>query len=462
MSDSFNELGLSETILTAVSEMGFSVPTPVQEKSIPLALERHDVIAAAQTGTGKTAAFVLPLMDILHERKTSRKGPSSPKDANNKRKSSGPRALIVTPTRELAQQIDSVATTVGKHAHLTVLTVVGGTKYGPQLNKLRRGVDVLVATPGRLIDLMERGAVQLGDVEFLVLDEADRMLDMGFWPSVKRIATATRESRQTMLFSATLSKGVMHNASTLLRDPQFVEISHTGETADTVTQYVMPVARPQKAALLQSLLEQKGGTRILVFSRTKHGADACAQRLSKAGMRADSIHSNKSQSQRERVLAAFKRSKIDVLVATDVLARGIDVSEVNYVVNYDIPGNPEDYIHRIGRTGRAGSEGFAYTFVCPDEKSALRDVERFMKSRIEPYALENFAYVAEKSAPAAAKAKPARPHRKPSSKPGSSQPRKQQPQAARADGEQRKHAPNSKKNRQHKQNRNKRYSQEVA
>ncbi len=435
MSKTFADLGLSKRVLEAVAEMGYTTPTPIQEQTIPLALEHHDVVGAAQTGTGKTAAFMLPIMDILArqadeyyenlrkeekkkeqeraaaeaaklESKGKEEGENKPKTKKKRRRKKfprrkGPFALIVTPTRELAQQIDYVATQTSGVTKLRTLTVVGGKGYGPQIEGIKAGIDILVATPGRLIDLMNQNAVDLGKVEFLVLDEADRMLDMGFWPSVKKIVAAVPEERQTLLFSATLSKDIINSTSSLLKNPKFVEVSHQGQTADTVEQYVMPVSQTQKSELLQALIENKGGTRILVFTRTKRRADACAKRLKKTSLRAESIHSDKSQNQRQRVLDDFKRGKIDILIATDVLARGIDVSEVNYVVNYDTPLNPEDYVHRIGRTGRAGESGVAYTFVAIDEITAFREIEYFTKKLIDVYDLEGFEYSENRVVPKA-------------------------------------------------------------
>ena len=432
METKFNDLGLSADVLAAVEEMGYITPTPVQEQTIPLVLELKDVVGAAQTGTGKTAAFVLPIMDMLRQRtdafyeewrehlrkceeadkrnaqkreeeakkagkdeKSEKEGKPSKKKRRKKKKApkrKGPFALIITPTRELAQQIDDVSTVVAKHTNLRVLTVVGGKKYGPQIEGIQKGIDVLVATPGRLIDLMNQKAVDLSKVEFLVLDEADRMLDMGFWPSVRKIVAAVPEERQTLLFSATLSKDIMNTTHSLLKDPEFVEISQKGETADTVEQYVMPVSQTQKNDLLKALLEEKSGTRILVFTRTKRRADICARHLKKASFRVDSIHADKTQAQRTRALEDFKRGKLDILIATDVLARGIDVSEINYVVNFDVPLNPEDYVHRIGRTGRAGEAGMAFTFVAVDEITSFREIEYFTKTIIDVYDIEGFPY----------------------------------------------------------------------
>ncbi|MDR3053284.1 MAG: DEAD/DEAH box helicase [Coriobacteriales bacterium] len=377
MKNEFRELGLSEKMQQVITDLGYKTPTPVQEQSIPLILAGRDVGAAAQTGTGKTAAFTLPIMDKLGHRS---------------KKSKGPLCLIVTPTRELAQQIDRVATTVGKRTNHKVLTVVGGVGYGPQTDALQRGIDILVATPGRLLDLIDRKLLRLSEVEVLVLDEADRMLDMGFWPAVRRITALVTNRKQTLLFSATLSAQVLTTAKPLLRNPEFVEISRAGTTADTVNQVIMPVDHAQKPDLLCEVLKAKGCSRVIVFTRTKSRADSCAKRLNKLGFATQAIHADRSQSQRERALIDFKKGKIDILVATDVLARGIDVSDVSHVFNYDVPTNPEDYIHRIGRTGRAGESGQAITFVGPDELSSLREIEQLLNMVIPTYDLEGFAY----------------------------------------------------------------------
>ena len=370
----FEALGLSEATLSAVERMGFSVPTPVQEQAIPLALEGRDVVAAAKTGTGKTAAFSLPMIERIGRSKR----PGSPK------------ALIVTPTRELAMQIDAACYTLAKSSNHRVLTVVGGMPYKAQIAKLKRGVDILIATPGRLHDLMERGLVKLDGIEVLVLDEADRMLDMGFWPTMKKVVAATPATRQTLLFSATLDRKVMQNTSPILKDPAFVEIAHKGETADTVDQFVMPITQAKKPALLRAVLENKGSERIIVFARTKNRSEICARQLREAGYRVDSIHSDKSQAQRKRALDAFTKGKVDILVATDVLARGIDVSNVDHVINYDLPDCPEDYVHRIGRTGRAGEQGFAISFVSPESKTALRDIEKLLGKKIPSIKIDNY------------------------------------------------------------------------
>ena len=310
----FNELGLSDQALEAVARLGYEAPTPVQEQAIPLALEGRDLIAAAKTGTGKTAAFSLPSLDRLGHAKGGQ----------------GPLMLVVTPTRELAQQLGEVCTAIAASTHHRILTVVGGLSYTPQINKLKHGVDILIATPGRLVDLMEQGAVRLGDVEVLVLDEADRMLDMGFWPTMKKVVAATPSSRQTLLFSATLDRKVMQSVSSILKDPAFVEVSHKGETADTIDQFMIPVGPMKKPELLRLVLQQRGSKRVIVFTDTKTRAEICTGQLKRAGFRADSIHSDKTQVQRKRALEGFSKGAIDVLVATDVLARGIDVSNIEY------------------------------------------------------------------------------------------------------------------------------------
>ncbi|WP_439653128.1 DEAD/DEAH box helicase [Raoultibacter phocaeensis] len=374
MSTTFQDLGLSETTLKAVEKMGFTTPTPVQEQAIPLALEGRDVVAAATTGTGKTAAFALPLIERIGHAKR----PGSP------------RALVVSPTRELAQQIDAACTELAKGSGHRMLTVVGGVPYKGQLAKLKKGIDILVATPGRLYDLMERGNVKLKDVEVLVLDEADRMLDMGFWPTMKKVVAATPKTRQTLLFSATLDRKVMQNVSPILKDPAFVEVSHKGETADTVDQFIIPIGQMKKPELLRAVLEERGSKRVIIFTGTKTRSEICMNQLKRAGYRVDSIHSDKTQSQRKRALDNFSKGDIDVLIATDVLARGIDVSNIDYVINYDLPDNPEDYVHRIGRTGRAGETGYAISFVSPEAKPELLEIEKLLDTKIPLMHLESY------------------------------------------------------------------------
>ncbi len=332
----FAELGLSDAVLAAVDHLGYTEPTPVQAQAIPLALQGRDIIAAAKTGTGKTAAFSLPSLDIL---------------ARAERKKA-PAMLVITPTRELAMQIQEVCQTIARTRGLRVANVVGGVKIEPQIDRLARGVDVLIATPGRLIDLMNQKAVDLSQVQVLVLDEADRMLDMGFLPSVRRIVEATPKSRQTLLFSATIDKGVLDQVDAMLNDPAIVQIAAKGETADTVEQYIAHVPHTLKPDLLAAFLKERGHKRIIVFARTRHRADAACRKLKRAGYHAEAIHSDRSQNQRKRALDNFASGETDILVATDVLARGIDVDEVSYVVNYDVPTQAEDYVHRIGRTRR--------------------------------------------------------------------------------------------------------------
>ena len=374
----FDELGLSVKTLEAVKALGYDSPTPVQEKAIPLVLEGRDIIAAAKTGTGKTGAFSLPSMDKLGHAKGGR----------------GPLMLVITPTRELADQIGTVCGQIAQHTNHRITTVVGGLSYNPQIEKLRRGTDVLIATPGRLIDLMDQKAVNLSEVSLLVLDEADRMLDMGFLPAVRKIVAACPKQRQTLLFSATIDRSITNNMKSLLNDPAIVEIAHKGETADTVEQYIIRTPQTVKAALLKAVLEEKGSDRVIVFARTRSRADSTCRRLKRAGYTVEAIHSDRSQNQRKRALERFANGEANIIVATDVLARGIDVSEVNYVINMDLPSQPEDYIHRIGRTGRAGQNGFAVSFVSPDTESALRDIQKLIKREIPEMELANFDFAA--------------------------------------------------------------------
>ena len=371
----FAELNLSNDALKAVERLEYTCPTPVQEQAIPIVLEGRDLIAAASTGTGKTAAFLLPVLSTL------------PRAGRGKR---APRVLVVTPTRELAQQISTTCIKIARATGHFVSTVYGGTPYSNQIRELRGGVDVLIATPGRLKDLMARGVVDLSCISTLVLDEADRMLDMGFLPDVTTIVDETPEDRQTLLFSATIDQSIKNNLGSLLRDPAIVQIAHKGETAKTVEQFVMPIAQRDKADLLQAVLKEKGSTRVIVFARTKNRTEDCAEMLCDAGFSAESIHSDKSQGQRRRALENFRRGRTDILVATDVLARGIDVTGVDHVINYDLPDMPEDYVHRIGRTGRAGEAGYAISFVSPDTRRLLRDVEHLINREIPFMELESY------------------------------------------------------------------------
>lgn len=375
----FDELGLSTQALLAVGELGYEDPTPVQERAIPLVLEGRDIIAAAKTGTGKTAAFSLPIMSTL----------------GHARRGQGPLALVVTPTRELAMQIEEVCRTIARSTGHRIVCLVGGVSYDPQIEKLRRGCDIIVSTPGRLIDLMNQGAANLDQVEVLVLDEADRMLDMGFLPDVRRIVQACPENRQTLLFSATIDASIERNMANLLTDPAYVEIAHKGETADLVEQYRIDVDHRMKQDLLHALLEERGGCRIIVFARTRHRVDSCVRKLRRAGYNVAPLHSDRSQNQRKHAIDAFAADEVDILVATDVLARGIDIPKVNYVVNFDVPMQAEDYVHRIGRTGRAGERGFAVSFVTPDNAQEIAEIEKLIGREL-PY-LEVKSFDAEKS-----------------------------------------------------------------
>ena len=371
----FSELGLSDAALAAVERLGYDDATPVQEQSIPLILEGRDVIAAASTGTGKTAAFLLPTLSTL---------------PRVKGRGRAPRVCVVSPTRELAQQISRTCMQIARKTGHFVTTVYGGTPYGPQIRELRGGTDVLIATPGRLNDLMDRGVVDLSEVKVLVLDEADRMLDMGFLPDVTKIVEKTPEERQTLLFSATIDSSIQKNLGNLLKDPAIVEIARNGETAATVEQFIMPIANRMKQELLEAVLEAKGHERVIVFARTKNRTEECAELLEAAGYHAESIHSDKTQGRRRRALENFRRGKTDILVATDVLARGIDVPEVNYVINFDLPDMAEDYVHRIGRTGRAGEEGFAISFVTRETMRTLREIEKLINKEIPFTTIENY------------------------------------------------------------------------
>ena len=358
----FDQLGLSEKVLAAVAEMGYEEPSPVQRGAIPAVLEGRDVMAAAQTGTGKTAAFLLPTLDRL----------------GHAAKGQGVLMLVVTPTRELAQQIEACARVICKQTGHRCAVVVGGVGYEPQKAALARGCDVLIATPGRLIDLIDQGAAKLSDVSVLVLDEADRMLDMGFAPAMRRIVAKTPATRQTLLFSATLGDDVLSTTKELVKDPIRVEIAHKGTAAQTIDQYVLGVAEKEKVRILTDVLKREGSKRVIVFCRGKYRADMVCRKLNKAGITAAAIHGNRTQGQRETALRRFANGEADVLVATDVLARGIDIAEVSYVVNLDVPSDAEDYIHRIGRTGRAGQFGWALTFVAEAEYFDLRDIEALM------------------------------------------------------------------------------------
>ncbi|MBY4797077.1 DEAD/DEAH box helicase [Collinsella sp. AGMB00827] len=379
----FSELGLSAAMLAAVQDMGYERPTPVQAASIPEVLAGRDLLAAAQTGTGKTAAFLLPTLDRLPQIRAKR--------GQRRVHGAGPRMLVITPTRELAQQIDGVCRQISAHTGHRALTVVGGVSYNPQRSALQRGCDVLIATPGRLEDLIQQGAANLDEVQVLVLDEADRMLDMGFLPTVRRIVKTTPDDRQTLLFSATLDDAAVGSITDLVREPARVEIAPATSTAETVDQYVLPVSLEAKNGLITQVLHEFGASHVIVFCRTKRRADTVCRRLSRSGFSAAAIHGDRSQAQRERALRAFRDGRVDVLVATDVLARGIDVSDVSYVINFDVPEEPVDYIHRIGRTGRAGEEGWSVTFVTEQDIEDFFDIEALMGKTADLFSLEDRA-----------------------------------------------------------------------
>ncbi|RZM82250.1 DEAD/DEAH box helicase [Leptolyngbya iicbica] len=365
---SFESLGLSGKLLRAIADEGYETPTPIQAEAIPAVLAGHDLLASAQTGTGKTASFTLPILERLNQTKPAR----------NRRI----RALVLTPTRELAAQVEASIKTYGKYMPLRIASIYGGTRMGPQIARLRKGVDVLVATPGRLLDHLGQGTADLAAVETLVLDEADRMLDMGFIHDIRKIIEHTRSDRQTLLFSATFSRQIRKLADDLLDNPKVIEVARTNTVAENVTQVVHPVDRHRKRELLSHMIGSKNWGRVLVFTRTKHGANRLAEQLQSDGLTSDTIHGNKSQSARARALDSFKRGKVRVLVATDVAARGLDIDELPHVVNFDLPNVAEDYVHRIGRTGRAGNEGDAVSLVCVDEHYLLRNIERLLKRDI--------------------------------------------------------------------------------
>ena len=364
----FDNFGLSDSLLRAVSEKGYTSPSPVQEKAIPAVLTGRDVMAAAQTGTGKTAGFVLPILQLLQD--------------GQRAKANRARVLILTPTRELAAQIGESVQTYGRYLSLSSTVVFGGVKINPQMQKLRRGVDILVATPGRLLDLHNQNAVRFNDLEILVLDEADRMLDMGFIHDIRKILALLPAKRQNLMFSATFADEIRPLTRTILHDPIEVAVDVANATADTVEQWLYPVDKSRKAALLRELVKTNDWQQVLVFTRTKHGANRLAQTLEKADINAAAIHGNKSQGARTRALAGFKQGNIRVLVATDIAARGLDIVQLPQVVNFDLPNVAEDYVHRIGRTGRAGSTGKAYSLVSADEIKQLRGIEQLIQKHI--------------------------------------------------------------------------------
>lgn len=374
-SNFFESLGLSKRALASVKKLGYTTPTPIQSSAIPEILAGSDLIAAAETGTGKTAAFLLPLLDNL---------------IPIKKRKRAPRVLIVSPTRELAEQISKISFTISKCCNLFTVCLFGGKPYGPQIQALKQGCDIVVATPGRLCDLMDKGVIDMSHIEAFVLDEADRMLDMGFLPDIKKIVNAIPVDRQTLLFSATIDEGIKKNFDDLLRNPKTIQIATQGQTAKLVEQYIMPVSQKDKPELLKCLLDEKGRNKVIVFVRTKAKVDGVARSLKQAGYDVAHIHSNRTQGQRKAALADFKKGKANVLVATDVLARGIDIPSVEYVVNYDLPDMAEDYIHRIGRTGRAGNIGFAVSFVSSNSIKALESIKKLLSKQIPTMKISTF------------------------------------------------------------------------
>jgi len=373
----FSELGLSAELLRATEKQGYVDVTPIQQQAIPHILDGRDLLAGAQTGTGKTAGFTLPLLQRLQESGTP----------GDKRRV---RALILVPTRELAAQVSESVENYGRYLPFKSAVIFGGVSINPQLTKLRRGVDIVIATPGRLLDHMQRGSIRLGDVETLVLDEADRMLDMGFINDIRKIMQAMRGNRQNLLFSATFSREIKKLANEFLNSPKEIQVARQNTTAEQVSQLVHPVDRSRKRELLSYLIGSGNWQQVLVFTRTKHLANRLSEQLERDGLSATAIHGNKSQGARTRALADFKNGKVRVLVATDIAARGLDIEQLPHVVNFELPHVPEDYVHRIGRTGRAGLDGEAVSLVCTDEKKLLADIERLLRRGIEKVVVPGF------------------------------------------------------------------------
>jgi ATP-dependent RNA helicase RhlE len=372
----FAALGLSAGLVRAVAAQGYTQPTPIQSQAIPAVLAGRDVMAGAQTGTGKTAAFTLPMLHLLGQRRAAHRLP---------------RALVLTPTRELAAQVGESVRTYGQHLPLRSMQIFGGVGMAPQVTQLRRGVDIVVATPGRLLDHAGQGNIDLSRIEFLVLDEADRMLDMGFIHDIRRVLKLLPGRRQNLLFSATYTSEIERLANGLLNEPKRIEVARRSTAAETVAQLIHPVAKEQKRALLSHLIRSGDWQQVLVFTRTKHGANRLAQQLETDGISAAAIHGNKSQGARTRALADFKRGAVRTLVATDIAARGLDIDGLPHVVNFELPNVPEDYVHRIGRTGRAGAEGTAVSLVSPEENGMRAAIERLLGRRIPTEAITDFA-----------------------------------------------------------------------
>jgi ATP-dependent RNA helicase RhlE len=376
----FEELNLAPAIVKAVLEQGYETPTAIQMQAIPAVLEGHDLLGGAQTGTGKTAAFVLPMLHKLSQG-------SAPK---NKFGGLGIRALVLTPTRELAAQVEESVQTYGKYLELSSTVIFGGVGMNPQISRVKKGVDILVATPGRLLDLLQQGVLDLGQVQMLVLDEADRMLDMGFIHDVKKVLAVVPREKQSLLFSATFSDEIRDLAATLLKNPQSIQVTPRNTTVQRITQLIHPVGRGKKKALLAHIIQEHNWSQVLVFTRTKFGANNVAEFLTKNGIQAMALHGNKSQAARTQALSGFKSGDIRALVATDIAARGIDIDDLPHVVNYEIPNVCEDYVHRIGRTGRAGADGTAVNLVCLDEEGFMQAIERYTKQNIPVQIVEDF------------------------------------------------------------------------
>ena len=372
----FDELNLAPAILRAVQEQGYTAPTPIQAQAIPVVLEGHDLLAGAQTGTGKTAGFTLPMLQLLSTRPAAQAGAI--------------RALVLTPTRELAAQVEEAIRAYGQYLELTSTVIFGGVGMNPQINRIARGVDILVATPGRLLDLEGQNHIDLSHVEILVLDEADRMLDMGFIHDVKKVLALLPKHKQSLLFSATFSDEIRELAGNLLKDPKSVQVTPPNTTVERIAQVIYPVGRNRKKDVLAHLVGENDWSQVLVFTRTKFGANKVADFLNDKGIKSMALHGNKSQSARTQALAEFKTGDLRALVATDIAARGIDIDELPHVVNYDIPNVPEDYVHRIGRTGRAGNSGEAVSLVCMDEEGFMHEIERFTKQQIPVRMLDGF------------------------------------------------------------------------
>lgn len=412
---SFSSLGLSAEILQAVAEQNYSKPTPIQAQSIPVVLAGRDLLAGAQTGTGKTAGFTLPLLELLR---------------SSQRQSKQPRALVLTPTRELAAQVHESVRCYGKYLPLRSAVIFGGVGINPQIDALRRGVDIVVATPGRLLDHASQGSIDLSQVEILVLDEADRMLDMGFIHDIRKVLALLPEQRQNLLFSATFSAEIRRLAGRILHDPVFIDVAPRNSTAELVQQVMHPVDKSRKRALLSHLVAEGDWQQVLVFTRTKHGANRLADQLNRDGLTAAAIHGNKSQNARTKALNDFKSGAVRLLVATDIAARGLDIEELPHVVNYELPNVPEDYVHRIGRTGRAGAQGQATSLVSSDESKQQAAIQRLLKRDIPSVIIEGFE---PGSAPV--EQEPARPQRR--ARPAKAAPtrssnRRTQPQRRRA------------------------------